>query len=48
MAAFERKQSWKEQPGNRYTPEELHEMSAALLDCTIQRILRKRRVMHLP
>jgi len=28
-AAFERKQRWKEQPGNRYTPSELREMSAS-------------------
>jgi hypothetical protein len=26
-AAFEHKQRWKEQPGNRYTPDELREMS---------------------
>jgi hypothetical protein len=25
-AAFERKQRWKELPGNRYTPEELRRM----------------------
>ena len=29
-AAFARKQQWKEQPGNRYTPDELREMSASL------------------
>jgi hypothetical protein len=29
-AAFARKQAWKEQPGNRYTPEELRQMSARL------------------
>lgn len=29
-AAFGRKQKWKEQPGNRYTPDELREMSASL------------------
>jgi len=26
-AAYERKQRWKERPGNRYTPEELRRMS---------------------
>jgi len=29
-AAHERKQKWKELPGNRYTAEELREMSASL------------------
>ncbi len=29
-AAFERKQKWKEQPGNRYTPEELRLMANRL------------------
>jgi|ABSN01.1.fsa_nt_gi hypothetical protein len=29
-AAYERKQRWKEQPGNRYTPEELRQMSERL------------------
>lgn len=29
-AAFARKQAWKELPGNRYTPEELRQMSARL------------------
>lgn len=29
-AAFERKQKWKELPGNRYTPEELREMAESL------------------
>lgn len=28
--AFARKQKWKELPGNRYTPDELREMSASL------------------
>jgi len=27
---YERKQRWKELPGNRYTPQELREMSASL------------------
>ncbi|MSU64258.1 MAG: hypothetical protein EXS31_18020 [Pedosphaera sp.] len=34
-AAFERKQRWKELPGNRYTPEELRQMSGEFADCTI-------------
>ena len=34
-AAFARKQEWKEQPGNRYTPEELREMSDRLGTLTI-------------
>jgi hypothetical protein len=34
-AAFERKQKWKELPGNRYTPEELHRMSGEFGDCTM-------------
>jgi len=46
-AAFERKQKWKEQPGHRYTAEELRQMSDALADFTIRRI-RKRRIMYLP
>ena len=29
-AGYARKQAWKEQPGNRYTPEELRKMSASL------------------
>lgn len=29
-AAYERKQKWKELPGNRYTPEELREMGKRL------------------
>lgn len=29
-AAYERKQRWKEQPGNRYTAEELRQMSERL------------------
>ena len=34
-AAFARKQEWKEQPGNRYTPEELRGMSDRLGTLTI-------------
>ena len=34
-AGFERKQQWKELPGNRYTPEELRQMSVRLGTLTI-------------
>ena len=34
-AAHARKQQWKEQPGNRYTPEELREMSQELGEFSI-------------
>ena len=34
-AAYERKQRWKELPGNRYTPEELRQMSGEFADCTM-------------
>ena len=34
-AGFARKQKWKEQPGNRYTPEELRAMSQRLGKLTI-------------
>jgi len=34
-AAYERKQCWKELPGNRYTPEELRRMSGEFADCTM-------------
>ena len=44
-AAYERKQRWKELPGNRYTPEELQQMSGDFADCTTHR--RKRRVMFI-
>ena len=35
-AGYARKQKWKELPGNRYTPEELREMSAnsGIAPCT--------------
>lgn len=46
-AAFERKQRWKELPGNRYTPEELRAMSGEFADCTMHRVRPKRRVMHI-
>ncbi|MBE0543476.1 MAG: hypothetical protein IH623_19200 [Verrucomicrobia bacterium] len=35
VAAFERKQKWKEQPGNRYTASELREMGDRLGTLTI-------------
>ncbi len=44
-AGFERKQRWKELPGNRYTPEELRQMSGEFADCTMHR--RKRRIMFI-
>ena len=34
-AGYARKQEWKERPGNRYTPEELREMSESLGPITI-------------
>ena len=34
-AAYERKQKWKELPGNRYTPEELRQMSEELGEFSI-------------
>lgn len=34
-AGYERKQKWKELPGNRYTPEELRKMSEELGEFTI-------------
>lgn len=46
-ASFERKQRWKELPGNRYTPEELRQMSANLGEVTMRSVRPKRRVMHL-
>ena len=46
-AGFERKQKWKELPGNRYTPEELRAMGGEFADCTMRRVRRKRRVMHI-
>ncbi len=44
-AAFARKQAWKEQPGNRYTPEELRQMSERLGQFTI--VEQEPEVMHL-
>lgn len=44
-AGFARKQAWKEQPGNRYTPEELRLMSGEFADCTMHK--RRTKVMFL-
>ena len=44
-AGSARKQKWKELPGNRYTPEELKQMSGEFADCVM--IRRKRRVMYI-
>ena len=44
-AAFERKQKWKELPGNRYTPEELRLMSDDFDDCTMHK--RRTKVMYI-
>lgn len=46
-AAYERKQKWKELPGNRYTPEELRAMSGEFADCVVIKRPPRRRVMHL-
>jgi len=46
-AGYARKQKWKELPGNRYTPEELRQMSEELGEFTIRRVQRKLRVMHI-
>jgi hypothetical protein len=44
-AAFERKQRWKELPGNRYTPEELLVMSGEFADVTLHK--RRTKVMFI-
>ena len=44
-AAYERKQRWKELPGNRYTPEELRQMSGEFADCTMHQ--HRTKVMYL-
>ena len=44
-ASFERKQKWKELPGNRYTPEELLLMSGEFDDCTMHK--RRTKVMYI-
>ena len=46
-AAYERKQRWKELPGNRYTPEELQAMSGDFADAVMIRPKHKRRVMYI-
>ena len=46
-AGFERKQRWKELPGNRYTPEELRAMSGEFADVVMVKVRRTRRVMHI-
>jgi hypothetical protein len=46
-AGYERKQRWKELPGNRYTPEELRAMSGEFADCVLVKRRTKRRVMHI-
>jgi hypothetical protein len=47
-AGYARKQKWKELPGNRYTPEELREMSRNFGEFTMHIVEPKIRVMHLP
>ena len=44
-ASFERKQKWKELPGNRYTPEELKLMAENFGPFTIHK--RRRKVMYI-
>ena len=46
-AGFARKQAWKEQPGNRYTAEELRAMSESFGEFTMHKAPRKNRVMHI-
>jgi hypothetical protein len=46
-AAYDRKQKWKELPGNRYTPEELRQMSGEFDDVIMVKVRRKPRVMHI-
>lgn len=43
--AYERKQRWKELPGNRYTPEELRAMSGEFADVTMRK--RRTKVMYI-
>ena len=40
-ASFERKQKWKELPGNRYTPEELRQMAENFGPFTMHKPRRK-------
>ena len=44
-AAHDRKQKWKELPGNRYTPEELRRMSGEFADYTMHK--RRTKVMFI-
>jgi len=44
-AAFERKQQWKELPGNRYTPEGLKHLAENFDPFTIDK--RRRKVMYI-
>ncbi len=44
-AAYERKQQWKELPGNRYTPEELKHLAENFGPFTVHK--RRTKVMHL-
>lgn len=44
-AGFERKQRWKELPGNRYTPDELRLMAESFGDFTMHK--RRTKVMYL-
>ena len=46
-AGFERKQRWKELPGNRYTPEELSAMTGEFADCVVVKRRPTRRVMYI-
>jgi hypothetical protein len=46
-AAYDRKQKWKELPGNRYTPGELQAMTGDFAGFTMRRIRPKRRVMYI-
>lgn len=46
-AAYDRKQRWKEQPGNRYTAEELRAMSGEFGDFVMISERPKRRIMRI-
>jgi hypothetical protein len=46
-AAYERKQRWKELPGNRYTAEELRQMSGEFGDFVMISERPKRRLMRI-
>jgi hypothetical protein len=47
-AGYDRKQKWKELPGNRYSAEELSEMSKNLGPFTMRSVRPKIRVMRIP